>query len=271
MPALAEHDRSIDGGAVINRRAYDQSLPRERIAAVPAVATSYSRYSDQPTNWRTRAVGLGGTATVGLVTALCLLVTWHVVEPMTAPPSLTVVNLDSLEAPPEPAREVPEGPEQVQQEELKPKVQEPDPVPEIVVPRISAITQPTPPPVEQTAIADPVPETTAPKSIPAPPARQASSNADLSWEALIMARLEKHRRYPAAARSRGEQGVAFVTFRMNREGHVLSSRISRSSGSARLDQAALETLKRADPLPPIPNDKPSELELTVQVEFFVGR
>lgn len=106
--------------------------------------------------------------------------------------------------------------------------------------------------------------------MPAPPARQAASNQKATWVALLLAHLEKYRRYPAAARARRHEGVAYVTFRMNRAGTVLSADIVRSSGSAMLDRAALDTLRRAQPLPKIPDDRPDTLELSVPVEFFVA-
>ncbi|MFK4870880.1 energy transducer TonB, partial [Novosphingobium sp. ZW T3_23] len=96
-----------------------------------------------------------------------------------------------------------------------------------------------------------------------------SSNADATWEALLLAHLEKYRRYPAAARARREEGVSFVTFRMNRAGKVLSASLGRSSGSIFLDRAAMETIRRAQPLPAIPAGKPDEMELSVPVEFFL--
>ncbi len=93
----------------------------------------------------------------------------------------------------------------------------------------------------------------------------------MTWEAVLLTHLEKYRRYPAAAKSHREEGVTYVTFHMNRAGMVLSNRITRSSGSALLDRAALETLKRAQPLPPIPADRSDPLELSVPVEFFINR
>lgn len=127
------------------------------------------------------------------------------------------------------------------------------------------------PAVQQAPAAEAVPATTAPRSLPAPPANHASSNAEATWEALLLSHLQKYRRYPAAARARREQGVAYVLFRMNRQGQLLSAAIARSSGSAALDRAALETLRRAQPLPAIPDDRPDPLELSVPVEFFVHR
>lgn len=47
--------------------------------------------------------------------------------------------------------------------------------------------------------------------------------------------------YPALSRRLGEQGRTVVELRVNRDGQVLSTRVIESSGSSRLDQAALAT------------------------------
>ncbi|MBL7598933.1 energy transducer TonB, partial [Escherichia coli] len=116
---------------------------------------------------------------------------------------------------------------------------------------------------------DPIPETTAPKSHPAPPASSVSSDQPVSWEAKLLAHLERHRRYPATSRARRDQGVAHVRFRMNRAGRVLEVALIRSSGIPELDRAALATIRRAQPLPAIPDDRPDPLDLSVPVEFFL--
>lgn len=242
------------------------------ICAAPVRRHDATRYSDRPTDWRTRAAGMAGTGGIFLTILAAALLTWRVTHPVVAASVPTVVALLPLAAPPEPIQEVPEGPRQVEQKEQQPKEDEdrPDP-PEIIIPRSSSVTITVPPPVEQVRAADPVPETTAPRSLPAPPANRASSDAEVTWEALLLAHLEQYRRYPASAWARGVQGVAHVRFRMNRQGRLLSLEILRSSGSALLDRAALDTLRRAEPLPAIPADRPHELRLSVPVEFFVRR
>ena len=77
------------------------------------------------------------------------------------------------------------------------------------------------------------------------------------------------RRYPGLARNARQQGVVYIRFRIDRDGHVLSSWLVRSSGYPALDHAALETLRLADPLPRIPADRPDEIELAVPVEFYL--
>lgn len=221
----------------------------------------------QAADWRSRLAGTGGTAAVLLTFIVAAFLSLPRVPAMIAATQpLTVVNLERLEAPAEPVREIPEGPEQIQRVASPPKSQDKPPQPDtplLPVPGKSA-RQPS----EQARAAEPVTETTAPKSVPAPPASRAATNVKSTWQALLLAHLEKYRRYPAAARARGQQGVAQVTFRMNRQGRLLSSRVSRSTGSAMLDRAAIDTLKRAQPLPAIPDDMPAEVELSVDVEFF---
>jgi len=45
----------------------------------------------------------------------------------------------------------------------------------------------------------------------------------------------------------------------------------RPSGSTILDQAGLDTIRRAQPLPAIPEAMPEELELAIPIEFFLRR
>ncbi|OHX18466.1 TonB family protein [Chromobacterium sphagni] len=103
----------------------------------------------------------------------------------------------------------------------------------------------------------------------AAPQQQASQGRS-SWEGKVLARLERFRRYPAAARLRGDEGVAYLSLRVSRGGQLLAARIGQGSGHAALDQAALDTVYRAAPLPRIPDDLPDEVELSVPVEYFIS-
>lgn len=83
-----------------------------------------------------------------------------------------------------------------------------------------------------------------------------------------MRRLHQVLRYPAAARENEQEGTAFVTFTMTREGHVLSAALTRSSGRPALDAEAVAMVRRADPLPPPPAEAPGQsLTLVVPVQF----
>lgn len=242
--------------------------PAETLSGGP-VAARPSRYSDSRTDWRTRSVGLGGTATVFLTIFAGAFLTWRTVYPVRTVSEPLAVSLQPLSSP-DTVQEVPDGPIRVEQRPARQprQFETRSPLPLRDVPREPASSEPV---ADPSPPAKPVAETSAPKSIPAPPARQASNNTSATWEAQLLTHLEKYRRYPAAARARREQGVAHVRFRMNREGRLLSAEVLRSSGSTALDRAALDTLRRAQPLPPIPSEKPDPLELTVPVEFFVKR
>lgn len=87
------------------------------------------------------------------------------------------------------------------------------------------------------------PDTTAGRSASVSPAR---------WQSRLMAHLERRKRYPAAARSNHEEGTVYVRFRIDTSGNVLSVSLSRSSGHSILDQAVLDLVRRASPVPPPP-------------------
>jgi TonB family protein len=65
----------------------------------------------------------------------------------------------------------------------------------------------------------------------------------------IMRRIEGAKRYPKAARKMHIEGRATVRFKIKPDGKVDSVEVVESSGSDILDQASLETVQRAVPLP----------------------
>ena len=89
-----------------------------------------------------------------------------------------------------------------------------------------------------------------------------------SWRSDLLGRLQRAKRYPEAARERGEQGVATVTFTMDRGGRVLAVSIVRSSNSPLLDEGAAAMIRRAEPLPPVPAEVAgTTVTLTIPVSF----
>ena len=235
---------------------------------VIAMGTSSRRYSENPTSWSSRLAGLAGTSCITVLLAFALLFTWHVVRPVLSPsPHPLMVKFQPLAAPPDPVKELPPGPVQVERQDNKPQPVQDIPPPPIVLGQTPATPPVTPKPAEASDPGPPVPQTTAPKSIAAPTADRLSSETRPDWEASVLAHLERFRRYPPRARAMRQQGVVYVRFRMDRSGAVLSSGIMRKSGSFTLDQAALDTLRRAQPLPAIPADRPDTVELTVPIQF----
>jgi periplasmic protein TonB len=97
------------------------------------------------------------------------------------------------------------------------------------------------------ADARPAARTAAPKS-----ARSASRSGDSSkWDSRLRSWINRHTRYPSAAKAQGAEGSAYVTFTVDSSGRVLSASLTRSSGNAALDRAALSVLQGATvPAPP---------------------
>ena len=173
---------------------------------------------------------------------------------------------DMLEAQP-----TPKLPEQVEPEGVEPTPKMEAPAPAEVtlpLPEPKAVEQkPEEKPEPQKAETKPVQENTpAPRTTAAPRSEQhtaatpqapspgsvASRAAIASWRDLLLARLQQNKRYPAGAEARREQGVATLSFSVDRHGRVLARNITRSSGSAALDAEVLAMVQRAQPLPAFP-------------------
>ena len=187
---------------------------------------------------------------------------------------------------------------------------EPEPLPREPMPQPSP-PEPAPPPTpvpdampveavrpitpSQVAVSETA-ERTRPAAQPAPPTRQAGvggeggpedspdagdrgpdftaggvAGAEADYAAMLLAWLQHHKRYPRRAQSRHQEGVVRLFIAVNRDGEVLEGRIEAGARYRLLDQAALDLLERAAPLPPIPDDIPGErLEIIVPVHFFLA-
>ncbi len=91
-----------------------------------------------------------------------------------------------------------------------------------------------------------------------------------SYFAAVQAWLEKHKKYPTSARRRRQEGTATLTFSFDRNGRVRDPRINESSGFNSLDREVLEMIRRAEPLPPIPDDiKQNSITISVPIQFYL--
>jgi protein TonB len=82
---------------------------------------------------------------------------------------------------------------------------------------------------------------------------QAAGNAAVTnYPGKIVSKLRRALRYPAQAKSQNLRGEVQVSFTVSSGGAVGGVRVVRSSGSPILDRAAIETVRRAAPFPPIP-------------------
>lgn len=87
---------------------------------------------------------------------------------------------------------------------------------------------------------------------------------------LLQIWLEQHKEYPRRAQRRHQQGTAMLYFRMSRDGMVLDFRIEQSSGHTLLDREVAAMIKRAQPLPAMPDFMTqARLELVVPVVFAI--
>ncbi len=75
----------------------------------------------------------------------------------------------------------------------------------------------------------------------------------------IRQRILGAKQYPVMAKSQGVEGIVTLLFSIGSQGVLEDAKILRTSGSPLLDQAALETLKRAMPYPEY--QKPIQLSL----------
>lgn len=73
-----------------------------------------------------------------------------------------------------------------------------------------------------------------------------------NYPGQVVSKLRRSLRYPREAKRQNLRGEAMVHFEVLRGGDLSALRLMRSSGSPVLDQAALETVRRAAPFPAIP-------------------
>lgn len=178
--------------------------------------------------------------------------------------------------------ELPPGPEQSEAE--------PEPVPEKPIEKVELppdpkaeplVVTPPPKPIEKPKENKPkqkhaslssAPSTAEQKAnraaAPMPGASSRNSDAVPNWKSQLVARLERYKRYPSEAQSRGERGVAQLAFSVDRSGGVHNARIVQSSGSSILDRETLTLVARAQPLPPPPPEVPgAQIPIVVPIRY----
>jgi periplasmic protein TonB len=176
-----------------------------------------------------------------------------------APPGSEAVELDlALGDPQEQIDPTQYTPPKPVEQEVKPQ-QEPEQkeaevaLPKEVQPETPTPVEPTPPQEEQEAKAPP----------------KVSAEVVRKWQMTVNTRLNQYKRYPAEARARHNEGRVIVAFTLDTEGHVVNSKIVKSSGSSILDQETLDLITRAQPYPVPPNGTGGQ-DLFLQVPIAYG-
>lgn len=137
----------------------------------------------------------------------------------------------------------------------------PEPEPEPELREVVAEPQPVTPPVAEAA-SEPAP--------PEPVVAQPDEEAAARYEQLLLAWLERHKRYPRRAKRLRIEGEGMLRLRIGRDGKTLHVAIAQSAGNRLLDRAMLEMARRANPFPPFPEQDPrAELEFSVPVVFML--
>ena len=181
-------------------------------------------------------------------------------------PERTVEATELFPAPPVTAAEAPLPPHKPVVSERRKRVVRPpakSPAP---------VAAPTPSPVK---FAEARPTSTLSSATPAAaavaaPARAPAPDSTASYQAIISAWLESHKRYPESARERGEEGRAVLRFRIDRSGRVLDYSYA-STGYADLD-AGLDEMMRGAQLPPFPPGMTAtRIEASVTMRFSLTR
>ena len=184
-----------------------------------------------------------------------MLARWTDSSDLASAPVITIELAPIAATPDVTPNDAPPDPEQAKAEPEK-KV-EPEPQAELQV---------TPPPKPK----EEKPKQASPPTAPSRAQQKAERAAEQNWQSLLVSKLERSKRYPSEARSRGEQGVAQLSFSVDRHGGVHDARIIRGSGSELLDRETLAMVERAQPLPPPPPElSGSQIPIIVPIRYNI--
>jgi protein TonB len=91
------------------------------------------------------------------------------------------------------------------------------------------------------------------------------------YEQLISLWIQKFKVYPEEARLKGMQGETVVRIRIDRQGNIRYYILERTTGHQPLDRAAIDMIRRANPVPAVPDDYPAGdlFEFLVPVSFHL--
>ncbi len=194
------------------------------------------------------------------------------VQPDTPPPPSPVIPPPPNQPPPTNDTNAPVEPDvqEAAQAEVVMSAPPPPPPPKPVVEKTEKPPKPTHHlPKPQRRIKSTRPDLRHARSQTAPMAGL-SGAAVADWKSEIVMRIMSEKEYPEEARAQGTNGTAVVAFSVGASGGIRSVRLVRSSGSSILDRAAVETVRRANPVPPAPAGVPGG-SFTVPLRFSVGR
>jgi len=187
--------------------------------------------------------------------------------PIETPPEPIMISLISA---PQATPEKPMPTAQPVAKEQKPIPKKVKPVAKPVVPPVKQTSQPVAPPVEQTSA--PVATTDAPvakhetKTANGKPA-EAQSYQSPDFNAAYLNNPAPD--YPAISRRLGEEGLVLLQVQVTADGKAGSVELKTGSGSDRLDEAALEAVKKWRFVPAKRGDQAVSASVAVPVRFSI--
>lgn len=177
-----------------------------------------------------------------------------------------IVAMDLSPAPPPPAPAQPQPPTPPQQAVAE--------IPPIILPRDTpvqvAVAQDITPVPMQVTVTPPAPAAQAPAPAASPAAAAAAAPAPRTVNlGDIGAQMVSGRppRYPTESRRKHEQGTVVLFLTLGTDGRVANISVSRSSGFARLDDAAMDAVKRWRWAPPTREGQPVIAQGVVEIPF----
>jgi protein TonB len=193
-------------------------------------------------------------------------------EPSPEPEKVETAALQIEPAPPPREPDMTVAPEQPAVEPAKPETvqpvkHEPKPVQEHVTrPKQDHQAKPKQQrPQKRTASTEP--HATGPRANAAGGVGAGRSQSDSNYNGMVSAHLQRHKRYPADARSRGDQGTAAVSFALDGSGRVTRVGLARGTGFASLDQEVQAMVRRASPFPAPPDGRSRSFTVPVSFRF----
>ena len=95
--------------------------------------------------------------------------------------------------------------------------------------------------------------------------------AEQSYNSKVLAKLRAAKSYPAAARSKGIEGVAILTFTISSSGRLTAARVSKGAGHSLLNGAAIAMARNAAPFPAFPSSvAKTQMTFSVPVQFKIN-
>ena len=271
MNAFALHDVS------------DQAVFRRWGASAFAIVAAHAALIAMAMNWQTQRPA-PGVSMPAIMIDLAPVTSSPETAPMDIAPGPEMQQADA--APPEPAAAEPvqeqiaptppqEKPEVVAPPEQKQQPAREKPEPATIVPE----QKPVPikpkvvrPDAKKPSEAPPAPRTSAPpraeRQAPAASAISAgaAASAMAAYSQRVRAHLMRFHQYPSSGN--GQRGIARLSFTLNRNGQVQSSRIGGSSGVPAFDSLALALVRQAAPFPAFPPEITyGSMPFSIPVEF----